>query len=168
MEIKVENNPGCLNKVLSLLGLLPKSKLSNRDQYLMRGSIFSPNEIAFYEQLKIVVGDRFVVLPKVRMADVFDIKSLSNSQRQSSLNRINSRHFDFLICEPETYSPRFVIELDDKSHTRAKRISSDQFKNEICRDLNLKLIRIPASMGYSPERIRDQILAVFHSQELSP
>ncbi len=160
------NSPGCLYWILSLLGIESPSRESQipktiADAFALEPSLVTENEFRFYTQLQVVVGKRFTIFAKVRLADIFSVNPINPSLDQAHFNRISSRHVDFLICENETLRPRFAIELDDRSHRQSKRIQRDGFVNELFSGLGLPLIRIPAAMKYQPEAIRDRVLSAF-------
>lgn len=170
---KSEQNPGCLSKILGLLSTEKAPANAETKQmrpiaeaFKLRGSLLSSNELAFYDQLKVVVGQRFVILAKVRLADIFEVTHAPlYSTIKSDLNRIDSRHVDFLVCDPETLKPVFSVELDDRSHNRKDRVNSDNFKNEIFASMGLKLIRFHAEMEYSAEKIHDNIRSALEQKK---
>jgi hypothetical protein len=151
---KTKNN-GCFSLILDLFNLSPKPGI-DLSAYSLRGSIFTKNEHAFYQTLKEVVGQRYVIFAKVRLSDMFSIKS--GEKYQSNLNRINSKHLDFLLCDPETFKPLCGIELDDRSHQRSTRKKRDEFVDSLFQATKLPLLRIPAKMKYTPEYVKSQII----------
>lgn len=68
----------------------------------------------------------------------------------SWFGRIAQKHIDFLICDI-TLKPKFAIELDDNSHNGSN--DSDEFKNNLFKICDLKIIRIKAQIKYSEEYI---------------
>ena len=166
---RLDENPGCLRR---LLGLGPVNKPSPPaeargprpidEAYSLRTSLLSENEMSFYRQLRIVVGEKYVIFAKVRLADIFAVaKTSSYSQHLSDSNRIDTRHVDFVVCEAETLKPTFVVEVDDQTHNTPKRQKIDAFKNDLFSIYGLKLIRFPAKWEYSSEAIRDGIRRAF-------
>lgn len=73
----------------------------------------------------ILQGSRYMICPKVRLADIMDLPARSQN-RQEYLNRIRIRTVDFLICELPQLAPALAITLEDKS-SAAKEKLSDQF-----------------------------------------
>ncbi|HLT90394.1 MAG TPA: DUF2726 domain-containing protein [Woeseiaceae bacterium] len=130
-----------------------------RYPYGRKEALFTPAERSFLGVLEQAVGQHYRVFGKVRVADAIGVKSgLSSSERQSALNRIRSKHFDFLLCDREDLSIVCAIELDDKSHGRSSRRERDAFLDELCRNTGLPLLRIRASKAYPVPEIRVKIL----------
>jgi hypothetical protein len=129
--------------------------------YNRKAALFSPAERSFLGVLEQAVGSHYRIFGKVRIADVVETKrGLSGSHRQSAFNRINAKHFDFLLCDKRNLSVVCAIELDDKSHSRSSRQQRDAFVTELCRNVGLPLLRIRASRTYSLPELRVNILEV--------
>lgn len=96
-----------------------KKKPSNPDAlpYLPAGPLFTPAEGSFLGVLNQAVSGKARVFGKVRVGDVLKPKpSLQRGPATTARNRINRKHFDFILCRPDDLSVICVIELDDKSH----------------------------------------------------
>lgn len=127
--------------------------------YSLKAALFSPAERSFLGVLEQAVGSHYCIFGKVRIADVVATKrGLNGSQRQSAFNRINAKHFDFLLCDKQDLSVVCAIELDDRSHSRSARQQRDAFVTELCRNVGLPLLRIRASRSYSLPEIRVKAL----------
>ena len=154
MGTNPNTNPGCLDFLLNLFRRPRKEE--NSYPYLLRDSVLSKNELAFYHSLNHVVGNKFVILSKVRLSDIF--LPQQGDGYYSALNRINPRHVDFLLCDPETFKPILAIEIDDKSHQRASRQERDDFINGLYIAMNLPLLRMQAKQGYNVNEIKQGII----------
>ncbi len=116
-----------------LVGLLIFKKYFKPDSskafpYQSKNSLCSPAERSFLGVLDQLFADKYRVILKVRLADLLEIpKGVSKSLRQSALNRISSKHVDFVVCNKNDLSILGVIELDDQSHKSAKRQKRDGF-----------------------------------------
>src|SRR5438105_1342592 len=125
-----------------------------------RKSLLSPAELAFYNVLKLAVGDRFLILLKVGVRDLCEITN--REVNQAAFNRIAAKHVDFVLCDQVTLAPVVAIELDDSTHYRRDRAERDAFMNELFRVIGLALIHQRVQMGYDPgaiERWVDAALA---------
>jgi hypothetical protein len=69
--------------------------------YRLREDFLSTTELSFFRALEIGTRGRFLVLPKVNLGDVF----FSPTRRLGDWNRINMKHVDFLLCDPQTIRP---------------------------------------------------------------
>ena len=132
-----------------LVPLNQKDDIAN--QYFMRQSITTKTELIFYKQLKIsLVKDEIIVI-KPRVEDVIGAKNTKN--KFSNRGKIKSRHFDFVVCDSEL-KPLCIIELDDKSHNTKKAQKIDKFKDDLCKSVNLRMLRIPVSTSYEIELLQ--------------
>ena len=85
---------------------------------------------------------------------------LHRSTRQIALNRINRKHFDFILCRPDDLTVLCAIELNDASHQRKDRQERDEFLETACRSAGLPLILFDARHAYSPMEISARIAEV--------
>jgi hypothetical protein len=118
-------------------------------QYRRRPALFTPAERSFAGVLDQVLDARYRVYGKVRVSDL--IEPLPTKDRriwQKAFNRISAKHFDFVICNSSDLVPVVVIELDDSSHQKAKRQQRDEMLQQICGQVQLPLICVPAQKGY--------------------
>jgi len=122
-------------------------------------SILTNPELYFYKTLEKCIGNRAVILAKVRLADIFKVsEEIPNSGVWvTHFNTIKSKHVDFLICDSRTYAPKFAIELDDSSHNRKRNKESDDFKNNLFNAKGLPLVRIARENRYYEEEINKRI-----------
>jgi hypothetical protein len=123
--------------------------------------LFTPAERSFLGVLEQIVGTRYRIFGKIRLADIIKTpKGFSNSARASAFNRICARHVDFVLCDPRTFEVIGVIELDDSSHGRESRRKRDQFVDEALTAAGLPFVRIAAQRGYVATDIREKISAL--------
>jgi hypothetical protein len=123
--------------------------------YRQRDDFLSAAEFSFYRVLMSAIGDRAVVCPKVNLCDVFYVAR--PNENQTYRNKIDRKHVDFLVCDPNTMKPRLGIELDDVSHARRDRQDRDDFVNKVFEAAELPLLHVPAARDYNPNNLRSQI-----------
>lgn len=124
--------------------------------YRKREYLFTRGEAEFYRAMLAGVAGRLVVSGKVRMEDVLEVRGAGKAT-QSYQNRIRSKHFDFVLCEPGSMRILAAVELDDSSHRRSDRADRDRFVDEACRGAGLVLVRFPAASKYDPSAIAREI-----------
>jgi hypothetical protein len=148
---------GCLTAILSFFGIRLDGATPTSEQlpYRQRDDFLSAAEFSFYRVLVSVIGDSFVVCPKVNLADIFFVAR--PNENQSSRNKIDRKHVDFLLCEPTSMKPILGVELDDASHARRDRQDRDQFVDQVFEAAGLPLLRIRAAAAYSPQNIVDLV-----------
>jgi len=128
--------------------------------------LFTPAERSFLAVLEQAVGDKFRIMGKVRLVDVIKVKpGLSGSVRQQAFNRIQSKHLDFVACDPSDLSVQFVVELDDSSHQRSRRQSRDDFLDKALAAAGVRLFRFPVKRTYTVQDIRGTIFGAQKEQE---
>lgn len=127
--------------------------------YELLPGLLSQGETAFYRALLAAVSEHYLVVPKVRVADVLKVAGSVQRKRQTAaFNRIAMKHFDFVLCDPRTLAFVGAIELDDRSHNRSDRASRDSFLNEAAAAAKLPLHRFRARAHYVVEELQDTIL----------
>lgn len=131
-------------------------------------ALFSPAERSFLGVLDQAVGPEHRVFGKVRVADIAVVKpGLSASARQGALNRIASKHFDFVVCRASDLVVLCAVELNDKSHSTQRAQARDELVFNVCRAINLPLLQIPAKQAYSLQDIRAQLLSAIGTSQAS-
>ena len=141
--------------VLKLVGTAPdKPKLP----YEREPSLLTPAERSFMGVLEQVVGDDVRVMAKVRLADIIKVKrGLDASVRTTAQNKINSKHIDFVLCDPGDFSTIAAVELDDSSHARASRQSRDEFIDRALDAAGIRILHFSAKRSYSTQEVRDAL-----------
>lgn len=145
---------GCLGLIRSLLGIGTRETELGAEQlpYLQRDAFLSPAEASFFLVLTSVVDARYLVFTKVGIRDLLYVPRRTNNW-QSYWNKIDRKHVDFLLCDPETIQPVLAIELDDSSHSREDRRKRDEFVDRVFQAAGLPLRRLPAKNGYSADEV---------------
>lgn len=139
-----------------LMGL--KGKGSQESPYQKEPTLFTPAERSFLGVLEQAVGNEFRIVGKVRLADVLKVKpGLDGPARQRAFNRIQSKHLDFVACDPNDLSIEFAVELDDKSHNQQDRQDRDTFLDKAMEAAGLPIIRFAAKKTYSVQEVGDAI-----------
>lgn len=132
--------------------------------YALGDKLFTPAERSFLGVLDQSVGSDFRVFGKVRVADVIAVeKGTPKSVWQRAFNRINAKHFDFVLCSPTDLKPLCAVELNDKSHAQDARKGRDQFLEEVCKKAGLPLVFFPAQHAYSTVEVCGAIASAMRS-----
>lgn len=156
--------------ILALLGGIAKARNTRdrgraedpvpSDAYVVQSSLFTPAERSFLGVLETVLPDGAALASKVRLADVFKVRSgLDRSTWQRAFNRITAKHVDFLIVGKADGRPLLGIELDDASHNREDRKERDGVVEAVFSTSGLPLLRIPVRAAYDPRDFSRQISA---------
>ena len=117
--------------------------------YYLTKSVLTKSELNFYKVLLNYVDNNSLILSKVSLQDIFKIGKSTYSSSTTFRNKIARKHVDFLICDKNTLSPLYAIELDDSSHMREDRQERDSFIDKVYSHVGLKLIHIKAKYNYT-------------------
>ncbi len=131
--------------------------------YRLREHFLSAPEIALLRTLHEMVGERYVICPKVSLNEIFLI--VRPNENVHYFNKIFRKHVDFLLCDPHTLKPEIGIELVrpiSKDETR----SSDQFMEDLFLTAGLPLVHVPSNEHYEMNDVISLFqLAVVKSKE---
>lgn len=179
MQSRTER-PGCLALILNLfrrspsrqpaIPVLPQKSLEISPEepmpYRLRDDFLSPAELSYFMVLRSVLGPRATICTKVRLADLLFVAR--PHENMSFVNRISSKHVDFLICEASSMRPVVAIELDDASHDRDDRRLRDAFVDDALEAAGLPLVRVIPRSQYSYEEVVAQLRPILMAALPSP
>lgn len=136
--------------------------------YEAREALFTPAERAFLRPLEAALqGQPYRVFGKVRLGDLVGVRAgLPQRERQGALNRVTSKHVDFVVCDLEGGRILCAVELDDKTHERPDRRARDAFLERALEAAGVPLLRVPVRRTYDVSALREALAAF--SQETEP
>lgn len=100
--------------------------------------------------LRTVVDGRMQICPKVGLGDLFFAETGDRQKNRAFTNRIDRKHVDFVLCDPQTLRPLVAVELDDRSHEREDRQKRDALVEGVFAAAGLPLVRVPVRSAYPP------------------
>lgn len=119
--------------------------------YQKKDYILTQNELKFYKPLKYITDkNNLIIFTQVSLYEILKAKNYSD------FNRIKSKSIDFVITDINS-KVKICIELDDPTHIREDRQQRDKFINELFRQLDIKLIRVPVQNYYNMQEIEQKI-----------
>jgi hypothetical protein len=134
--------------------------------YDARRELFSPAERSFLGVLEQALEERFRVMGKVRLGDLVQpAKGFSRSQRTGAWNRINQKHIDFVLCQPDTLAVAGVVELDDASHRRKDRSARDDFIDKALASAGIPIVHFAARRAYAAQEIKDGLAGMLLAEQ---
>ena len=113
--------------------------------YRLREPFLTTTESALFRVLYELMGNRFVICPKVGLNDVFYI--LRPNENVHFFNKIFRKHVDFLLCDPKSFVPAFGVEIVKPVGKESGR-EVDKFMIELFTDAGIPLVHIPSSEKY--------------------
>lgn len=125
-------------------------------KYQSRGALLSPGELRFYRALREASEDRYLVMAKVRLADLIEAEDGFHS---AAGRKISQRHADFVLVTKRGLRIAAVVELDDKTHLEAQQQSRDAYLADALHAAGVPLIRFPIYQRYDVPKLR----AIVHS-----
>ena len=126
--------------------------------FMRRDTLFTAAERSFLGVLDQANAGRYRVFGKVRIADVLTpVRGLDKSTWTKAFNRISAKHFDFVLCDPQTLEVKAVIELNDSSHSIRRRIERDELVGRACAEAGLALKNVKAQRSYTLEAVRQLV-----------
>lgn len=143
-----------------LLRLLLALMRRRKPRYQPQVYLFTKTEWRFATVLKEAISDDFLLMAKVRIADLLKVESHKNIKRSAWMGqfaRISSKHIDFVLVCPQSGRICCCLELDDASHQRKDRIERDVFVNGAFKQAGVPLLRIPTEKVYDSGDLRKQI-----------
>lgn len=114
--------------------------------YRKKDRVMNESEQALFINLQKTLGDRYIVLSKVRIDDF--VEAAHGAGGYGARGRIKSRHVDFLICDRATTKPFLAVELDGKSHQGEGRQERDRFVDELYKTIGLPIYHVPVGSNF--------------------
>lgn len=124
--------------------------------YLRRPSILNQAEARFYYRLAQAVGNSFLIAPKIRLADVIDVRG-DAMEWKGSWNRIAAKHIDFLLVATDNFRPLLAIELDFEASFGTEGRSGDEWLERALMVSGMPIMKIKVKRDYDPAALRRQI-----------
>ena len=142
----------------TIVSLVLLALVSLRDgplPYERRGSFLSPPEINFLRSLQLASREDWLIFSMVRLADIIRVRPKTR-KFQSWNGRIQGKHLDFVLCDPETLDVKLAIELDDGA-APADRGRRDRFINTALAAAGVPLLRIRVQDKYETAVLRKDL-----------
>lgn len=109
-----------------------------------RAKYLTDREKAFYPHLK-AVADKlgYTVSMKPRLGDlVTGADNPYTTRGNKELFKVQRKHVDFALFDPETQEVKLIIELDDTTHDRQDRVNRDVFVDNVLRSTGYKILHV--------------------------
>lgn len=122
------------------------SSLYEKKMYLL-----TQNELKFYKLLKSITDkNNLNLFSQVALYEIVRSKDIK------SFNKVKSKTIDFVITDVNC-KINICIELDDPTHIKQNRQKRDGFIDNLFKELNIKLIRIPVQSYYNLNELEYKI-----------
>ena len=122
-------------------------------QFRTMHSVLSPAELTFYLALSRAVGDNYIVLPKVCLADLIrPSRRLNTHAQEVADDRTRHERVECVIVRRDTLAIWCVIELDPPPRSGEAR-----YRAEVLAAAELPAIPFASRLSYDPDGIRQGI-----------
>lgn len=148
-KITMINFKSDMNNVLTLVSSKSKQDMEKRNEellkirqhpYIKKQSILTTAEKKCYKFLLQHLGDKVIILSKVRLADVVELNELVTRDTKAFF-KIAYKHLDYVILSKDL-DLICAVELDDYTHDTEKAKERDQFVAEVLLDCGIPFFRI--------------------------
>lgn len=120
-------------------------------QYEKKEYLLTQKELKFYRLLKSITNKYYLNLfTQVALYEIIKSKNITD------FNKIKSKTIDFVITD-NNCQIKLCIELDDSTHINEKRQERDKFINDLFKQLDIKLLRIPEQNYYNLNELENKI-----------
>ncbi len=128
----------------------PDAPQDGKYLYDVKKTLISNTEDAFYNAIKTSLPNGFCVFPQINLAAF--INRTDNTRFHNEL----FRNVDFLVTD-SAYQPKFVIEINDQTHTNRERKERDEKVQKICEEAGVPILKLWTSYGVNPDYIKKKI-----------
>lgn len=118
--------------------------------YEIKSNYISQNEKGYFDAVKEIVGDKYLVQPQVNLASIID-KVSAEKYRNELFRNIDIGIFD------NDYHIKVLIEINDATHREPSRRKRDEKVQEICNDANIPIIKLWTTYGINKEYIKKRL-----------
>lgn len=121
----------------------------------VKAQYLTPREKQFYPYLK-EVADKlgYTVSMKPRLGDlVTGAHQKYTSEGGKELFKVQRKHVDFVLFDPEELEVKLILELDDTTHDRQDRVNRDVFVDNVLEGTGYKILHV-----YGPETLEEEIM----------
>jgi hypothetical protein len=120
---------------------------TQRLPYRLREPFLSSTEQALFRLLNKLMGERYLVCPKVSLNDIFYI--VRPNENVHFFNKLFRKHVDFLLCDRQTLTPAFGVELV-RSISKGEARESDKFLQDLFANAGIPLVHVPSNETHDP------------------
>jgi very-short-patch-repair endonuclease len=128
------------------------AKSADRTGAYRRRKLMTDNELEFFGRLVVALPDHYI-FPQVAMSALIETASADKKRAHSDRLRIAQQRADYVVCT-KSCDVVAVIELDDKTHSRAK----DQLRDARLEQAGIRTVRFQARNKPKADAIRALIL----------
>lgn len=132
-----------------------EDEVEGRGLSYVKAQYLTPREKQFYPYLKEVADTLgYTVSLKSRLGDlVTGAHHQYSSEGATELGKVQRKHVDFVLFDPESMEVKLIVELDDTTHDRQDRVNRDVFVDNVLEGTGYKILHV-----YSADNLEEVIL----------
>lgn len=120
--------------------------------------LFSPVERSFMQLLEKAVAADYKIINRVKLADVMELKAgISDKTRASTMQKLNAKYLDFVLCDPNDFSVVAVLDLVNNTSKEGHKAVPDWFVNGALDAAGVPYLRMKIKAGYTAADIQAAI-----------
>lgn len=102
----------------------------NNLPYRRRDQLLNAREMMVYHAILDIIGTSpYIVLPKVRLADILQLSSEADN-RQEHAQRVKEKSVDLLVCQTPDLSPVLALQVEPPSTDSKRKFRGDRFTRQ--------------------------------------
>jgi len=130
-------------------------KKGDKFQYKLKGPIISGNEIEFRKTVLEILPPEYILICKVRLADVIEPKmNKKDKMWLDAYSSVASKYFDFVVVNADTFKPEVAINIDTRLESGKTVRRNDAFTHHASSEVGLTLLSIGSNDTYRPSEIK--------------
>lgn len=141
--------------------ILPVLKGAGRAGTYKARQLMTDNEAEFFGRLVVALPDHYI-FPQVAMTALIEAASGDSKTAHGDRLRIAQQRADYVVCDRRCRVVA-VVELDDKTHSRAK----DKIRDGRLQQAGLRTVRFQSTSKPSAEALRAAVLSPAVAAEAS-
>lgn len=117
-------------------------------------SLLSATEKAFLTTVEPLLGDRYRLFAKPRLADVIKIMPPpGHNLSATTLAGINATTVSFVLCNAMDFSIAGIINIETESPPTNNEQMADDFIDNAAAEAGLPIVKLPSRLHYAPDEI---------------
>lgn len=150
-----------INFVLGLFGVkvqesVETNKKNKETIWYSKKNIMTATEINFYNKLKDILGDKYIIWPQINLAAIINKNGSFNYKRRFQTELYHN--IDFGIFDKDTFELLLLIELNDNSHYKPDRKKRDENVKSLCYQSGYKIVTFWVDKPNEYEYVKNRIL----------
>jgi very-short-patch-repair endonuclease len=146
--------------VMVAVALLQGKKREDLGEFsFSRATLLTLAEKSFLASLDAAAAGSVRVFTKVRLMDLI-LPTQGTVRRQTAINKIQSKHVDFVLCDKATLAVLGVVELDNRSHDELDRRDRDGFVDGALKSAGIPIVHVAAKAAYDIADLRQKLSQV--------